>query len=163
LLRIYRTNNDLQNLYRIAQRLHESSPNEIGLAADYARLCLLTDQNTPEAQRLAKETYERAPTEVNAAMTYAFSLYGLGRTAEGVEIMKKLPVEVLHDPHAAVYAAVLLLDENQVEAAQEFVSFAREGPIIPEEKKVLESAIAKPKANTTTVSPTPTASPTPTP
>jgi len=163
LFRIYRNNNDLQNLYRIAQRLHESSPTEVGVAADYARLGLLIDQNTAEAQRLAKETYERAPTEVNAAMTYAFSLYGLGRSAEGVEIMKKLPVEGLHDPHAAVYAAVLLLDENQVEAAQEFVSFAREGPIFPEEKKLLESAIAKTKANTTTVSPTPTASPTPTP
>jgi hypothetical protein len=86
------------NLYRTAQRLHESSPNEIGVAADYARLGLLIDQTPAEAQRLAKETYERAPTEVNAAMTYAFSLYGLGRTAEGVEIMKKLPFEGLHDP-----------------------------------------------------------------
>jgi predicted Zn-dependent protease len=164
LFRIYRNNNDLPNLYRTAQRLHESSPNEIGVAADYARLGLLIDQNTAEAQRLAKETYERVPTEVNAAMTYAFSLYGLGRTAEGVEIMKKLPVEGLHDPHAAVYAAVLLLDENQVEAAQEFVSFAREGPIFPEEKKLLDSAIAKARANTATASPTPTATPpTPTP
>ncbi len=113
LLRIYRANNDLPNLYRTAQRLHESSPNESSLAADYARLALLVDQNTAEGHRVAKEAYERAPTEINAAMTYAFSLYGLGRSAEGIEIMKKLPAEGLHDPHAAVYAAVLLLDENQ--------------------------------------------------
>jgi len=145
LFRIYRTNNDLLNLYRITERLHESSPNEIGVAADFARLAILIDQNTAEAHRVAKETYERAPTEVNAAMTYAFSLYNLGRTIEGIEIMKTLPAEGLHDPHAAVYAAVLLLDDNQPAAAQEYIAAARTGSIFPEEKKLLEEAIAKGK------------------
>jgi len=153
LFRIYRANNDLPNLYRIAQRLHENSPNEPGLAANCARLALLVDQNPAEGHRLAKETYDRAPNDVNVAMTYAFSLYVLGRTAEGVEIMKKLPAEGVHDPHAAVYAAVLLLDENQAPAAQEYVFAAQAGPIFPEEKKLLEEAIAKTK------SPTPIASP----
>jgi hypothetical protein len=158
LFRIYRANNDLPNLYRIAQRLHESSPNEVSVGADFARLALLLDQNTVEAQRVAKEAYERAPTEVNAAMTYAFSLYGLGRSAEGIEILKRLPVEGLHDPHAAVYAAVLLLAENQIAAAQEYLSAARDGPIFPEEKKLLDEAIAK--ANT--VAPSPKSAPSPT-
>lgn len=159
LFRIYRANNDLPNLYRNAQRLHESSPNEPSLAADYARLALLVDQNTAEGHRVAKEAYERAPTEGNTAMTYAFSLYGLGRSAEGIEIIRKLPAEKLHDPHAAVYAAVLLLDENQVAGAQEYIATARAGPIFPEEKKLLDEAIAK--ANT--AAPTPTSAPSPTP
>jgi thioredoxin-like negative regulator of GroEL len=161
LFRSYRANNDLPNLYRIAQRLHESSPNETSVAADYARLALLIDQDTAEGHRVAKEAYERAPTDVNAAMTYAFSLYALGRSAEGIEIMKKLPVEGLHDPHAAVYAAVLLLDENQIAAAQEYLSAALAGPIFPEEKKLLDEAIAK--ANATVPSPTPAPSATRTP
>ena len=156
LFRIYRANNDLLNLYRTAQRLHESSPHEPGVAADYARLALLVDQNTVEGHRVAKEAYERAPMEVNAAMTYAFSLYGLGRSAEGIEIMKKLPVEGLHDPHAAVYAAVLLLDENQIAAAQEYIAAAQAGPIFPEEKKLLDEAIAKTNAIAPSPSPTPT-------
>jgi hypothetical protein len=85
----------------------------------------------------------------------------LGRTAEGVEIMKKLPTEGLHDPHAAVYAAVLLLDENQVPAAQEYIFAAQAGPIFPEEKKLLDEAIAKAKSPTSpsvapSVSPSPT-------
>ena len=160
LFRIYRANNDLPNLYRIAQRLHENSPNEPGLAANCARLALLVDQNPAEGHRLARETYERAPSDVNAAMTYAFSLYTLGRTAEGIEVMKKLPPEGVRDPHAAVYAAVLLLDENQASAAQEYVLAAQAGPIYPEEKKLLDEAIAKAKtsplpAPTSTVSPTP--------
>jgi hypothetical protein len=72
-----------------------------------------------------------------------------------------LPVEGLHDPHAAVYAAVLLLDENQIAAAQEYVSAALAGPIFPEEKKLLEEAIAK--ANATTPRPTSAPSATSTP
>jgi hypothetical protein len=159
LFRIYRANNDLTNLYRTAQRLHESSPNEIGAAANCARLALLVDQNPAEGHRLAKETYDRAPTDINAAMTYAFSLYGLGRSAEGIEIMKKLPAEGLHDPHAAVYAALLLLDENQAPAAQEYIFAAQAGPIFPEEKKLLEEAIAKSRGAALSATPTPTASP----
>jgi hypothetical protein len=161
LFRIYRASNDLPNLYRTAQRLHENSPNEPGLAANYARLALLVDQNPADGHRLAKETYDRAPDDVNVAMTYAFSLYMLGRTAEGVEIMKKLPPEGVHDPHAAVYAAVLLLDENQAPAAQEYVFAAQAGPIFPEEKKLLDEAIAK--AKSTTPAPIPSVAPSPTP
>jgi lipopolysaccharide biosynthesis regulator YciM len=159
LFQIYRANNDLPNLYRTAQRLHESSPNEPSVAADYARLALLVDQNTAEGHRVAKEAYERAPTEVNAAMTYAFSLYGLGRSAEGIEIMKKLPADGLHDPHAAVYAAVLLLDENQIAAAQEYIAAAQASAIFPEEKKLLEEAITKANA----AAPSPTIAPSPRP
>jgi lipopolysaccharide biosynthesis regulator YciM len=159
LFRIYRANNDLPNLYRTAQRLHESSPNEPNVAADYARLALLVDHNATEGHRVARDAYERAPTEINAAMTYAFSLYGLGRTSEGIEVMKKLPAEGLHDPHAAVYAAVLLLDENQVVAAQEYIATAQAGPIFPEEKKLLDEAIEK--MGTTTPSPKPSATATP--
>jgi hypothetical protein len=158
LFRIYRANNDLLNLYRTTQRLHESSPNEIGVGADYARLALLVDQNPAEGHRVAKEVYDRAPLEINAAMTYAFSLYTLGRTAEGVEIVKKLPAEGVHDPHAAVYAAILFLDDNQSAAAKEYIAVAQAGPIFLEEKKLLDEAIAKASA-----SPGPGATPSPTP
>lgn len=155
LARIYRANNDLPNLYRTMQRLHESSPGEPGAAANYARLALLLDQNAAEGHRVAKEAYDRAATDVNCAVTYAFSLYGLGRTTEGLEIMKKLPADQLHDPHAAVYAAVLLLDENQIDAAKEYIETARHGPIFVEEKKLLDEVVAK-LAMTT---PSPAASP----
>jgi lipopolysaccharide biosynthesis regulator YciM len=168
LYRIYRGTNDLPNLYRTAQRLHETSPNEPGAAANYARLALLVDQNTSEGHRVAKEAYERAPADVNAAMTYAFSLYGDGRTAEGIEVIKKLPAEGVHDPHAAVYAAVLLLDENQVDAAQEYIAAAQAGPIFPEERKLLDEALVKTRVATPSPpavpsSPSPTGAPLATP
>ncbi len=157
LARIYRAKNDLPNLYRTMQRLHEATPNDPEAGANYARLAILLDQNAAEGHRVAKEAYERARTSVNCAITYAFSLYGLGRTAQGLEIIKNLPPEQLHDPHASVYAAVLLLDENQLEAAREFIEAAQRGPIFVEEKKLLDESLSK--TNLATPSPSPSASP----
>ena len=160
LYQIYRTANDLQNLRLTAQRLHESSPEEIGLATNAARLALLLDRNTAEGRVLAKQAYEKSPNDAAAAVTYAFALYGTGRTAEGIEILKKLPPDQLRDPHAAVYAALLFDDENQVEAANQYFNFARSGPLFPEEKQLLDEIAtrrqsATPSPNETAASATP--------
>jgi predicted Zn-dependent protease len=159
LARIYRANNDLPNLYRTMQRLHESSPGDPEAGANYARLALLLDQNAAEGHRVAKESYDRAPVSVNCALTYAFSLYGLGRTGEGLEIIRKFRPEPLHDPHAAVYVAVLLLDENQLEAARDYIQTAQRGPIFVEEKKLLDESLSK--TNLATATPSPSVSPKP--
>jgi thioredoxin-like negative regulator of GroEL len=159
LYRLYRANNDVKKLYDVLQRLHEASPNEIGITASLARLGLNIEQNTKQAQDLAKQAYDRAPDDVNCAVTYAFSLYVQGRTTEGLEILQKLPPEALHDPHAAVYAAVVLLDLNQTDGAKEYIQVAKHGPIYAEEKRLLEDELTKISGG----SPTPTPSPTPAP
>ena len=143
LARIYRESNDLRRLLQVAKQLHESSPREADLTANYSRLALLIEPSTEEAQRKAREAYDAAPANVNCAVTYAFALYGLGRTAEGLEILRQLPHDALLDSHAAVYAVVLLLDEDKIQEAQEYIAAARQGPLFPEEKKLLEEAIGK--------------------
>ncbi|MDQ2659389.1 MAG: tetratricopeptide repeat protein, partial [Verrucomicrobiota bacterium] len=157
LTKIARAANDLPELFETSKQLHESSPRETPLTANYARLALLVAPTTEEAQHLAKEAYDETPNDVNCAVTYAFALYSAGRTAEGLEVLKKLPPEDLHDPHAAVYTAVLLLDENQPDAAKEFVEAAQKGGLFVEEKKLLNEAVAKAAA---APSPTPTPAPT---
>ncbi|SRR5581483_7357434 len=158
LAKIYRATNDLPNLYRTMQRLHEASPGEAGVTANYARLALLLDQNTREAQELAKQAYDRAPEDTTCAVTYGFALYAAGRTPEAVDILKKFPAEQLHDPHAAVYMALLCADENLVDAAKDYIETAKRGPLYSEEKKLLEEASAK-IASLTSASPAPSAKP----
>jgi len=143
LYRFYRGNNDLKKLYDVLQRLHESSPNETAITANLARLGLNIEQNTRQSQELAKEAYDRTPADPNCAVTYAFSLYASGRTTEGIDVIKKIPAEQLHDPHAAAYVAVLLLDDNQSDAAREFIDAAQRGPLYAEEKRLLEDQLAK--------------------
>jgi len=168
---LYRAKNDLKKLYDVLQRLHETSPNEIGISANLARLGLNIDQNTKQAQDLAKQAYDHAPDDLSCAITYAFSLYVQGRTTEALEILQKLSPEQLHEPHNAVYAAVLYLDVNQLDAAKEYIQAARRGPLYVEEKRLLEDELAKTSggspsptpspAPTSPVSPSPSAAPTP--
>jgi hypothetical protein len=135
---LYRQTNDLPNLRLTAQRLHETSPEEVGLAANAARFALLLDRNTTEGRALARQAYEKSPNDPAAAVTYAFALYGTGRTAEAIEVLKKLPPDQLNDPHAAVYAALLFDDANQLELANKYLALARAGDIFPEEKQLLD-------------------------
>lgn len=146
LFRIYRTENDLPELLQVSKQLHDSSPREPSLSSSYARLALLLAPNTVEAQRLAKEAHEAAPKDVNCALTYAFSLYIAGRTAEGIDVLKQVPEDDLQDSHAAIYAAVLYLDENQLDAARPYLAIAQKGPLFAEEKKLLDEAAAKANA-----------------
>ena len=170
LRRFYRTDDDLEKLYDTLQRLHESSPTEAPITADLARLGLNIERNTKESHDLAKEAYDRAPNEPNCAITYAFSLYRLGRGAEGLGIIQKLPPDQLRDPHAAVYVALLLAEAGQIEGAKEYIAVADAGKIYLEEKKLLDEAKSKLAAASATPSPavspvpaeltpTPTASP----
>ena len=159
LRRFYRANNETGKLYEVLQRLHESSPNEAPITADLARLGLNTEQNPKQSYDLAKEAYDRALNEVNCAVTYAFSLDRLGRSAEGLEVIQKLPADRLHDPHAAVYVALLLLDTNQIDAAKEYIAATNDAKIYQEEKKLLDEA--RTKFAIASAAPSPLVSPSP--
>ena len=156
LYHFYRSSNDFKKLYDVLQRLHENSPNEAAITANLARLGLNIEQNTKQSQELAKEAYDREPSNPTCAITYAFSLYASGRTTEGIDVIKKIPPEQLNDPHAAVYAAVLFLDDNQVDMARQYIDAAHRGSLYAEEKQLLEDELAK--VSGLTASPTPSSS-----
>src|SRR5213075_3535804 len=100
LRRLYRAENNTGKLYDILRRLHETSPTEAPITADLARLGLNLGESTERSHQLAKEAYDRTPNEVNCAVTYAFSLSRLGRSADALPIIQNLPPDQLHDPHA---------------------------------------------------------------
>jgi len=159
LRRLYRKKNETAKLYDVLQRLHETSPNEAPITADLARLGLNLDQNTERSRQLAKEAYDRAPNEVNCAVTYAFSLSRLGRNADALAIVQNLPPDQLHDPHAAVYVALLLAEANEVERANEYIAAADGERIYLEEQKLLDEA--KTKLAIASATPSPAISPVP--
>lgn len=143
LRRIDRSNGDTTKLYEVLERLHEISPDEAPITADLARLGLNLEQNVERSHQLAKEAYDRAPNEINCAVTYAFSLYRLGRNAEALDIIQSLSPDQLHDPHAAVYAALVLIDGGQLDAARKYIGGAGNDGIYPEEKGLLDEAKAR--------------------
>src|SRR5213082_1227648 len=159
---IYRASNDLPNLYLTAMRLHETSPEEPLIAAEYARLSMILDRNPSEGQRVAKEAFDQAPTEPPCVVAQALSLNSQGRTADGVTVLQKLAPEKLHDARVALYLAVLLLDDGKADAAHEFIDAANSGFVFPEEKKLLQEALQKQSSSTSSApTPSPTISPSP--
>ena len=143
LRQLYRARDETTKLYAVLQRLHESSPNEAPITADLARLGLNLGENTESSHQLAKEAYDRAPNEVICAITYAFSLHRLGRNAEALAIVQSLPSELLHDAHAALYVALVLVEGNEPQGAKDYIDVAENGKLYPEEKRVLEEAKTK--------------------
>jgi lipopolysaccharide biosynthesis regulator YciM len=143
LRRIYRGNGETTKLYEVLERLHEISPDEPPITADLARLGLNLEQNVERSHQLAKEAYDSAPDEINCAVSYAFSLYRLGRNAEALKIIQSLSPDQLHDPHVAVYTALVLIDGGQFDAAKEYIGTAEHDRIYPEEKRLLDEAKAK--------------------
>ena len=154
LRQLFRANSETTKLYDVLQRLHESSPNEAPITADLARLGLNLDQNTERSHQLAKEAYDRAPNDINCAVTYSFSLHRLGHNSEAFDIIQSLPPDQLHDPHAAVYVALVLIQAGQLDLAKEDVAAAESGTLYPEEKKLLKEAKTRLVAAAATPSPT---------
>src|SRR5215831_14038574 len=136
LRQLHRAKDETTKLYTVLQRLHESSPNEAPITADLARLGLDLGENTERSHQLAKEAYDRAPNNVNCAVTYAFSLHRLGKNAEALAMIQSLPPDQLHDPHAAVYVALVLAEAKELEGAKDYVGAARNGKLYPEEKNL---------------------------
>ena len=162
LFEIYRASNDLPNLYLTAMRLHDTSPEEPLIAAEYARLSIILDRNQSEGQRVAKQALDQAPTEPPCVVAQALSLSAQGRTSEGIAVLQKLPPEKLHDARVALYLAVLLLTDGKADAAHEFIDVANSGFVFPEEKKLLQEALQKQLSPTSaTPAPSPTISPSP--
>ena len=162
LFEIYRASNDLPNLCLTAMRLHETSPEEPLIAAEYARLSIILDRNQSEGQRVAKEAFDQAPTEPPCVVAQALSLNSQGRTPEGIVILQKLPPEKLHDARVALYLAVLLVSDGKADAAHEFIDAANSGFAFPEEKKLLQEALQKQSSSTSaTPAPSPTTSASP--
>ena len=159
---IYRASNDLPNLYLTAMRLHETSPEEPLIAAEYARLSIILDRNSSEGQRVAKEAFDQAPTEPPCVVAQALSLNSQGRTPDGIAVLQKLAPEKLRDARVALYLAVLLLDDGKADTAHEFIDVANSGFVFPEEKKLLQEAWQKQSSSTSaTPTPSPTISPSP--
>jgi predicted Zn-dependent protease len=159
---IYRVSNDLPNLYLTVMRLHETSPEEPLIAAEYARLSIILDRNPSEGQRVAKQAFDQAPTEPPCVVAEALSLNSQGRTPDGIAVLQKLPPEKLQDARVALYLAVLLLDDGKADAAHEFIDAANSGFVFPEEKKLLQEALQKQSSSTSsTPTPSPTISPSP--
>src|SRR6516162_58301 len=125
-------------MLRVAAERYHDGPENIGAKNNYAFLLLLLDLNQNRAQELAKEAWNAAPLQPDIAATYAFALYKVGRTEEGIKAMEQLAEPYRNEPGIALYYAALLAEEGHREEASKYLARSEGSPrLLPEEQALV--------------------------
>jgi Tfp pilus assembly protein PilF len=135
---------DTGNLYRVASRLSQVAPDDAQVQNNFAQLSLLLNVDTDRARTIARQLYERDAKDANLASTYAYALYSGGQTKRAVQVMSALKEKDLKRPEIAAYYGIFLAAAGEQEKAQQFLERSSQAHLLPEEKKLVEQAAARP-------------------
>jgi len=130
-----------RNLLKVVTRMYELDPSDTWTRNNLAAYELLLQSNVPQGVQLARDLYQSAPGNPDYASTYAFALHLLGRSAEGVPILKSLGEERLRQPgYAVYYGALLAAAGDSGQEATKYLDIAETGDLFPEERLLLDQA-----------------------
>ena len=137
----YARTDDTQGLYRTLVRWAELAPNDLNIQNNFAQVALLLDANQQDARRIAADVYQKAPSNAAYATTYAYSLLTKGNVNAAARVMSSLTPEQLRDPSISAYYGICLAAAHDGKA-REFLEIGRQGRLLPEEKKLVDKALA---------------------
>ena len=137
----YIKKNDTQGLYRVLVRWAEIEPDDLDVQNNFAQISLLLGANVPEARRIAADLYRKKPDNPSYATTYAYSLLTSGNAKEAARIMNSLTAEQLRDPAVSAYYGICLAALRD-QKARDFLKIGQQAPLLPEEKELVEKALA---------------------
>ncbi len=129
-------------LQKLSAVLAKLDPKGIAARNNYAFLSLLTRTDEGHPHRTAERLHREHPDNALVASTYGLSLYQQGRAAEAVALMSMLKAEDVRQPQVALYYAIFLLAAGENEKAEEYLKLSAGSPMLPEEKALLDRAIA---------------------
>jgi predicted Zn-dependent protease len=138
--RRYSASGNTRGLHRVYTTLERTAPTNAMVQNNLAATSLLLTTNLPKAHELAREVYQRFPDNATIASTFAFSLHQQGRAAEALEVLEKLPADLLEKAPVALYYGIVLLSNSQTNKATQYLDVAAQSELLPEEKKLLTAA-----------------------
>lgn len=119
------------------------NPSDTGARNNLAMTALLLDAQELKPYDLALEVYQKSPTNSSYISTYAFSLYLQGKNGEALKVIEKLTPKELQNPsNSGYYGLILKATGNRVKASA-YLDHGLKGPLLPEEKKLFETANAR--------------------
>ena len=143
----YLERNDTPGLRRVALHLVKIDPANDNAKNDFALASLLLNTETDRATKMARDLYTKHPENAAFNSTYAFAMHLTGRTAEGIEILEKLPPKTLEEPAIAAYYGVMLAANYAPEKASRYLEISRRANLLREEKDLVaqaEQSLARP-------------------
>jgi tetratricopeptide (TPR) repeat protein len=141
--RLYTNRRDTEGLRRVYAARLERNPEDRLAHNNYAMVSLLLDKEAARAVETAADLHASDPKSPVFSSTHAFSLHLQGRTKDGIAVFRALPLEKLDDPALGLYYGVLLVADGQKELAQGYLKRAAKAFMLPEEKALLDQALAQ--------------------
>jgi hypothetical protein len=141
LYRSYTKAGDTEGLYRVLVRWVEVAPDDLNVQNNLAQISLLLDANVAEARRMAADVYRKAPANPAYVTTYAYSLLTNGNAKEATKAMNSLTPEQLRDPAVSAYYGICLAALHD-DKARDFLAAGQQATLLPEEKKLVDKALA---------------------
>lgn len=133
---------DTRGLQRVYTTVAGFNPRDLIAKNNLAAVSLLLNNQVSQAHQMAREVYQANPTNEIFASTYAWSLHVQGKSAEALQAMEKLAPRHLENPAIALYYGALLATNRQPQKAKLYLDIAAHGPLLPEEKALLQSVSA---------------------
>ncbi len=144
LLKHYAKMQSTRDLLRVAARWYQIDPSDSLNKNNLASYYMLLEENTAQGIKLAEDLHKAEPENPVFSSTWAYALHLQGRSEEAVKLMKSLGEDVLQQPEYAVYYGVILAGAGKANEAKRYLELARKPSLLPEEKKLVESALQKP-------------------
>ena len=133
-------NSSTAALAAAADQLFQRDPLDPAVKLVAATLGLLLDPKLTDAQLLAQQLFDNDPGNPAHATTLAFALHRQGKSADGLNLLAKLPEPQLRAPAVAPFYGVLLTAIGQLEKAAGFFTQIRLDLLLTEERALVASA-----------------------
>jgi predicted Zn-dependent protease len=134
------------NTTELAEFLSKTSaidPSDVRLKNCLANVFLLRKTELEKAYRLASEAYTSAPDNPFFTSTYAYSLLLQNRKDEALQVVSQVRPQDLQIPAVAAYYGVIQAQSGHSDVAKESLKRAQAGTLLPEEKEIVQQAMAK--------------------
>jgi len=129
-----------RGLLNVATQRLELNPKDTAAQNNVAALSFLLNTNLDRAQILAREAYQAQPGNPATVATRAYALHLLGKTEEGLGLMRTLGEAQLQSPALAATYGILLVESPDSAEAVRFLEIAQGANLLPEEAALVADA-----------------------
>ena len=129
---------DSSEIYKAAKLILDTNPNNVTARNNLTASALLAGKEGELPHRIAEQSYRTNPNDADATTTFSLSLHLRGKPEEALAVFQSLKPEQLNAPRTALYRGIALAAMGQADEAERSLQIAASGPLLPEEKSIIE-------------------------
>jgi tetratricopeptide (TPR) repeat protein len=140
LARVLFASGQTRSLMQLYSQQAKRNPSDLVAKNNAAMTALLLDAQELKPRQMALELYHESPTNASFAATYAFSLYQQGKKTEALKVLNCLDPRQLETASVAPCYSILLQATGNHKMAKKYLDLASKFQMLPEERKLIDSA-----------------------